>query len=384
MSDAPLRVLLTQPALPKYRGPVFRELAERPGIDLEVWYGEEAGLSNIEPKGYAGQMKPMRSITLAGQKLLWHGAQWQGAKRSDIDVLILSWNVRYLSLVPSLRKARQKGIGTVLWGHGYSKRETGLRSHLRNSVTGLAGSLLFYDQQTADRTVEAGTPAEKVFAAPNAIDQQPLQQATAAWSTEQLAQFKQEQGLAGRRVLLHLSRLMPENQLERLVDAMPAILKQHPETMAVVVGSGDDERARLESLIAERSLSNAFHFTGPIYDESQLAPWCLSSEVFVYPANIGLSLLHAFGYGLPVVTSNRLSAQNPEIVAFNENQNGLLYEDGDAQALATVIGRLLSDDSLRRQLAAGAKQTVEQGFNVPAMVDGIEAAIRYAAKQVGR
>ena len=37
----PIRVVIQQPALPKYRVPVFRELAKRPDIDLTLYFGEK-------------------------------------------------------------------------------------------------------------------------------------------------------------------------------------------------------------------------------------------------------------------------------------------------------------------------------------------------------
>ena len=36
-------------------------------------------------------------------------------------------------------------------------------------------------------------------------------------------------------------------------------------------------------------------------------------HVVCYPVNIGLSLLHAFGFGLPVVTGNDIGSHNPGI-----------------------------------------------------------------------
>src|SRR5262245_33527113 len=56
----PIRFRLVQPAQPKYRLPVFRELAARPGIDLEVIYAEEPGLPNAEADGYRARFVPQR------------------------------------------------------------------------------------------------------------------------------------------------------------------------------------------------------------------------------------------------------------------------------------------------------------------------------------
>src|SRR5262249_47057887 len=53
----PIRFCLVQPAQPKYRIPVFRDLASRPGIDLRVIYAEEPGLPNAEAEGYSAEFR---------------------------------------------------------------------------------------------------------------------------------------------------------------------------------------------------------------------------------------------------------------------------------------------------------------------------------------
>ena len=117
------------------------------------------------------------------------------------------------------------------------------------------------------------------------------------------------------------------------------------------------------------------------YNEEALAPWFLCADAFCYPANIGLSILHAFGYGLPVVTSDRVEAQNPEIEALRHEENGLLYADGDARALAGALKMLFDDRGLRQRLSRAARATVCDRYNIARMVDGMEAAVRCAGQE---
>ena len=379
----PTRVTFVQPSLAKYRVPVYRELAQRPGIDFELLYGSHRGITNVEPEGFKGTYSPMRQWGPELRDILWHGAQLSAAGDPSIDVLLLSWGTRYLSLPLALRRARRTGTPVILWGHGYSKAETRLRKLLRDQVAGLATALLFYDQTTAQRAIDDGWRPEQVFAAPNAIDQTPIRTASDAWrdAPGRLDSFCREQSIEGREVMLYVSRLAPENRLDLLIEAVAKLRDQWPRLLVAIVGNGAEEQARLERLAAEQGVADHFRFLGAIYDEQQLAPWFLASRLFVYPANIGLSLLHAFGYGLPVVTSSQIEAQNPEIVALRDGQNGILYEQDNPTALADALRRLLADDTLRQQMSLAARETVEQQFNVPAMVDGMVAAIEYCAAQ---
>lgn len=103
--------------------------------------------------------------------------------------------------------------------------------------------------------------------------------------------------------------------------------------------------------------------------------------VLLSQENIGLSLLHAFGYGLPVVTSDRLDAQNPEIEALRPSQNGLLYRHGDFKALAESLRELLTNEALRNALSKEAQRTVTEDFSLERMVDGFDKAIQLSVKR---
>ena len=125
--------------------------------------------------------------------------------------------------------------------------------------------------------------------------------------------------------MLYVSRLDPDNRLDLAIQAVHQLQAEFPTLQFVAIGKGDAERQRLEKLVAHLDLAHQVRFLGPIYDELELAPWFLTADLFCYPQNIGLSLLHAFGYGLPVITSDHVESQNPEIEALRHGENGMLY-----------------------------------------------------------
>jgi glycosyltransferase involved in cell wall biosynthesis len=169
-----------------------------------------------------------------------------------------------------------------------------------------------------------------------------------------------------------------------LLAAAAPLVTEFPHLRVVIVGKGEPELSTLQQLAQQLGMADRVILPGAIYDEMQLAPWFLSAALFCYPQNVGLSLLHAFGYGLPAVTSDNVAGQNPEIEAFVAGQNGQFYRDGETEDLTRVLRQLLNDHRLRQQLAAGALQTVQDRFSIPRMVDGLEHAIRYAAWRARR
>ena len=128
------------------------------------------------------------------------------------------------------------------------------------------------------------------------------------------------------------------------------------------------ERRELESEIRpQRPLTKKIRLLGAIYDEQSLAPWLLSSEFLLHPNAIGLSLCHAFGYGLPVITHDNAANQMPEYSIFRHMKNGIGFPEGDAEGMTLAMNRLLTDPQLRAEMSSNALRAVQNEFNTSVM-----------------
>jgi len=375
-----IRVGLVQALIPHYREPVFAELAGREGIDLTVY--ADLGATHGSLKGAsAGEGY---SVVDAKERylgpVLWDPASVRAA-RHGFDVLILSWRTRSLILPHAIRVARRRGTAAVVWGHGLSKYDTYMRRAVRMRAAHLADACLLYDPVTAGKMVSAGIDSKRVFCAPNAIDQSPIEQARRWWEDhpDELAAFQRSEGIDPARTVIFISRIEPDKRLEILIEAMRHAVDRDPGMRLVVVGDGSArERARQHA--EALGVSDSVRFTGAIYDERTLAGWCLSSFCFAYPVAVGLSVMHAFGYGLPVVTSDDIGGHNPEINAIRHGENGLLYADGDPEDFATQLVELSQSPERRDAMSKAACDSVtgEHGWTLANMVDGFEECIRAA------
>jgi len=382
-----------QPLVPRYRVPVFELLAQQEGIDLEVWAGtgdKGSSLDAVHPDGAFCFVPAPQSRT---GPFISQPAQLEAVSSGKFDVVILSWNARYLQIGKALRAARKAGVRTIIWGHGYSKRESWLRRFNRDRFLRGADACLVYNETAAKKLIARGHPREKVFVAMNAIDQTSIAAARQHWleRPDELKAFQREHGLAIPQgsdrpdVVLFVSRLEPDKRLDLLLEAFAQVVRSRPDARLVIIGRGP-EQAKLEALATSLGIADAVRFTGAIYEENQLAPWFLSASVFAYPVAIGLSILHAFGYGVPVVTSDDIPAHNPEIEALRSGENGTLYRDGDTSDFAASILRLLEHADEHKQMSAGALATVtgEQGINIPRMVQGFVDAISFVTNRATR
>ncbi|MBY0111401.1 MAG: glycosyltransferase family 4 protein [Phycisphaerales bacterium] len=376
-----IRLAIFQPALPKYRLPVFQELNRRPGIQFKLFYSADEPVQNVEPSGFDAEPISSR-VLLANPRLMWRQKQLAIASSPDFDVMMAGWNTRYMSLIAAVRIANRRGMPTVLWGHGYSKKENRAKRNFRDWVGNQATAVLFYGSRARNDFVRRHNCEQRAFVAPNSLDQAEAIAIRAQWLADpaRLASFQRDKGLAQGPTLFFVSRLIAENRTDMLLDAASKLLGDFPTLRVVIVGDGPVRQA-LEQQAAKLGITAHVTFTGAIYNEDELAPYFLSSDLFVYPRNIGLSLQHAMGYGLPVVTTDDQDSWAPEVEALKPWMNGMFYRDGSVEDLTEVVRLILSDKERLVAMKQQALKTATQDYSVHKMVDGMEAAIRYAYAQ---
>ena len=163
-------------------------------------------------------------------------------------------------------------------------------------------------------------------------------------------------GLTGKRILLTVGRLSERKGMDRVIEALPAILSRHPDLHYLIVGEGE-YRQQLDRLIAARRLSEHVTFAGRLADETLNDHYAIA-DVFVMPhrklasgdtEGFGVVFLEANACGVPVVAGTAGGAAD----AVQDGVNGLTVNGEDVSAIAQAIIRVLEDPALRRRLRAG-------------------------------
>jgi len=185
--------------------------------------------------------------------------------------------------------------------------------------------------------------------------------------------------------LLFVGRISPEKGLHILLDAFQQVAWHYPEVQLEIVGpeavapleyivalSDEDKVKDLavfypESYLSQlqtrlpSELASQVRFTGFV-PYSQLHKHYLNADVLINPSlseAFGMSLAEAMAAEIPVVAA-RVGGMT-EVVA--EGKTGLLFESGDASALAEVLLRLLSDKQLRKSMGKAGRQRVLELFS---------------------
>lgn len=161
-------------------------------------------------------------------------------------------------------------------------------------------------------------------------------------------------GVDGRRILF-LSRLHPKKGLERLLDAMPEVVRRHPRAHLFIAGSGESGyEADLRTRAQKLGVASDVTFTGFLSGRSKWSAMA-AADVFVLPSyheNFGISVAEAMHAELPVIVSRQVNIAS-EIAAAGA---GIVLKDADdARSLAHAIGQLLDDPVARRRIGENAR-----------------------------
>jgi len=182
----------------------------------------------------------------------------------------------------------------------------------------------------------------------------------------------------GGAVLAMVAQFIPRKGHRVLLDALPAVWAEHPETRVLLFGQGPEHPA-IAAEVARRGWAERVRLPGFREDLDRVLP-CV--DLVVHPAaleGLGVSLLQAAACGVPIVATR--AGGIPEVV--EDGANGTLVAPGDAAALGAAIARLLSDPALRERYGAAGRALAIERFSVDAMVAGnravYEAVLREAA-----
>ena len=138
-----------------------------------------------------------------------------------------------------------------------------------------------------------------------------------------------------------------------------------------------EEKSNFIKLSKELEISKKILFLGAIYEEKELAPWFMTADCFVYPGAIGLSLLHSFSYGLPVITNDRITTHGPEIAALDDNANGKLFIKNDEKSLIEAISVVSKNKDFFKK---NALSTIRNDFSFDKTIQRVTDCIVSASK----
>jgi 1,2-diacylglycerol 3-alpha-glucosyltransferase len=161
-------------------------------------------------------------------------------------------------------------------------------------------------------------------------------------------------------ILLHVGRLDPDKNVERVIRATAGALEGNHAHLLIV---GDGLRKPvLMKLCESLGVAERIHFTGFISSKQGLPALYRIARLFITASEIetqGLVLLEAAASGLPIVAVRATCI--PELV--HDGVNGFLAEPGDVEGLGRGAFTLLNDENKAAQMGKASLALAQQHDN---------------------
>jgi len=177
--------------------------------------------------------------------------------------------------------------------------------------------------------------------------------------------LKERHGVAGRPLVVCVSRLVRRKGQDVLIRSMPEIRRRVPGAALLIVGDGP-YRKELRSL-GGRAPAGSVVFAGQV-SESDLPRYYRAGDVFAMPCRSRLGGLEVEGWGnvfleaaacgRPVVVGDSGGARE----ALVDGETGLLVDGTDEGAVADAVGSVLGDPARAAAMGSAGRARVERSF----------------------
>jgi glycosyltransferase involved in cell wall biosynthesis len=227
-------------------------------------------------------------------------------------------------------------------------------------IVGLSSKVVVMAEKARELLIHVyDVPTRKIEVIPHGIPDVPFAPPEAA---------KLKLGFDGRPIILTFGLLSPNKGIDVMIDAMPAVLREAPGTMYVVLGAthpnlvraqGEAYRESLASRARARGVENHVLFLDRFVDLPMLLDFISMCDVYVTPylneaQMTSGTLAYSFGMGKAVVSTPYWHAR--ELLS---GGRGVLVPFNDVATIGAEVARLLIDrprrESMRERAYAGSR-----------------------------
>ena len=179
--------------------------------------------------------------------------------------------------------------------------------------------------------------------------------------------LKAKYGLKGRKVLTTFGLLSSGKSIETTLEAMPAIIKECPKVMFLIIGKthpevvkneGEKYRDSLEQKIIEHSLQDHVRFVNSYLALPDLLEYLQLTDIYLFTTNdpnqaVSGTFVYAMSCACPIISTPIPHAK--EVLTKN---TGIIFDFRNSQQLADGVVRLLNNDPLRRSISSNTLQKI--------------------------
>lgn len=302
--------------------------------------------------------------------IIWH--LWRAARREKAEVILVgqvlpvgtaAFFLSKIFVLPYFVSCHGMDILTAA--------ESPRKKKMMNKILAQASGIVANSEFTKRELVKLGVSENKI------IIVYPCVAKKDGTETEKIAEIKNRLGLADKKIILTVGRLVARKGHGKVIEALPKIIDKMPNTIYVIAGDGP-ERKNLESEIKNYELENNVLLLGEVSEEQKAAFYQLCDVFVMTPRQIGPDVegfgtvyLEANNFGKPVVAGE--SGGVVEAVA--DGVTGIVVNPESQYEIAEAVVKLLVDENLAKTMGEQGREKVVEEFTCMAQAEKIEKIV---------
>ena len=179
--------------------------------------------------------------------------------------------------------------------------------------------------------------------------------------------LKEKYKLSGRKVLTTFGLLSKGKSLETTIEALPAIVKQCPEVLFLIIGKthpevvkndGEVYRNGLIQRVKELKLENHVKFVNKYLALPELLEYLQLTDIYLFTSNdpnqsVSGTFVYAMSCGCPII-----STPIPHALELLSKDTGIIFDFNDSKQLADDVIMLLNNNPLRKSIIINTLQKI--------------------------
>ena len=344
------RIIFIQPAVPNYRIPFFETIKEKLNIRIITAESDFLNVKTVYNSKCVSILPGFLSFFKGS--LFWMRGLSLYSEYKKGDIVVINGNPRIMNYMLLLFFCKMRGIKTVWWGHGWSAGSFGFLAKIRLLIMkSLSDYQLFYTDTEKDLI-----NSKNAYALNNGLDSDLYKEIINDVNiTRVLPSIK------GRFDLVFIGRITDKSNFILLLHALSKVVGNiHLNVI------GTSENINKYKKEAEKiNVSSKITWYGAVFDDIAITKIMMNSHAFVYAGSVGLSLIHAFNYGLPAIIHSSSKYHMPEYAAFSNGINGFNFIENNEESLSKVIDDMSKiSDAEYKVLSLNALRTISTTFNI--------------------
>jgi glycosyltransferase involved in cell wall biosynthesis len=222
-----------------------------------------------------------------------------------------------------------------------------------------------------DELCRLGFPSDKIRVCWNGVD--PNKYDPNRFSSKDVFNLRQRYGIENdENMLFFVGRLVTVKGADKLVQAMPSVLQDFPNTKLVVLGIGDMD-GNLRNFINDRKIKNNVILRNEFVNEEERILHYAASDAVVVPSlyePFGIVCTEAMSMGKPVIVGARgTNGMREQVISNGDKQCGMHINPFDPNDIAWGIKQVLESKDKRIQMGKNARERVIEQFSWDTVAD---------------